>query len=242
MISKPLRGTVLKPDHSLSRGVKRAWLFNAFNGDIIFDSSGVRDTGDAVNNPLWIAGSLDFDGVDQRVEATGGNIVQDDRAWSFAIRFNLDTIATDQYFAQFGSGALMWHARYRVSNNRLYFQNNNTGGSNIVQNIFLSIDTWYTLIISAKVGDLTDVEFYLDGIKLTPLDNSATGYSGNDDILYVGSGSGNYINGQVDYFYLWDRQLNDIEAKRISADPYQIFQQLDYGFLTSAAGASTCAC
>ena len=229
---KPNKDTQLNPSVGLSDGLLAAWILNEGTGGIVTDAVGVN-TGAVNGAPVWDEGGLLF-AADTTDYVDCGNDDSLDLADGFTLVFrckgnlsaNMSPFSNTSTFGNTG-----WGVRV-TSGGNIVFLKYGIGGINSGTAIITDA-VWTT---AAMTKDGANYEFFQNGIsKATP--TGAGDPSASTGNLHIGRrfDAAEPWDGSIDYIYIWDRILDDREIALVHSNPYIMFHENEFGFLTAAA-------
>ena len=181
---------------------------NGNNGTLLnFDLNGATSnwlSGSPVTTP---ATHLNFDGTDDYVDLSASTI-NDLSQGTIETWVYLNDLDNQTIFAKQSNGensyAIFSVGAASAANGQVYYQSQN--GVGILSNTILSTGQWYHLAITFND---TGANLYIDGV----LDNTASGNFSlpNDTTVtatsfgaWLGDGNGQYLNGNIDDFRVWN--------------------------------------
>jgi hypothetical protein len=146
-----------------------------------------------------------------------------DHAWSFWVKFqSLDRI--HMFFSKFPSAAdnRSYRAYYHATAPRIQFEVRDSSSNNTYGYFTwsASVDTWYH-IVGSWDWDTETVSIYIDADKktLTSSATDATGINNSTADFQMGAETFEslYLNGQLDIFEVYDRELTQAEVTTLYA-------------------------
>jgi hypothetical protein len=161
-------------------------------------------------NALVPATHLNFDGTDDHISIPPtaiNNLPQGTiSAWVYTNALTSQTICAKQ--SDFENSYALFMIGGYAPNGKIYYQSKNTA-TPLISSATLATGQWYHLAVTF---DNTQAKLYINGV----LDNTVTGdFSLPDDVTvtattigsWLGSGGGQYFNGRIDEFRVWNVAL-----------------------------------
>ena len=227
---KPPLGTPLNPHLSINRGLFGFWPMNEGGGNIVRDVSGRGNTGTIVG-ASWGANCLSFDQDADRVIApvqldpdAGTVVVRWQPNWSDADVDGLYLYLWDMY-----GGA---NRRFAFLRNSTRFELITNSSSRGYVSVSITAGQWYTFALVWGRNDL-----YVNGVYVDTFNDGGLG-SGADDI-YIGdryASTPRGLDGQVDFFRIYNRILTPSEIASLYADPWQGFRRSPIELWSATSG------
>lgn len=235
--------------------------FEAGSGTTALDREGGNHNGTLVNGPAWtptnggISGrALEFDGANDQVNIADSSDINSgtfrERTVAFWFKASDPGKAAKQVLFEEGGGTR--GLNLYIESGTLYFggwNNNENGWDETYLTSPLSDSDWHHVAIVLDAPDTTDGTFvaYLDGFEIGSDSagalNSHTGDIGigamNDATRYHDgseSGTGDWFEGLVDEFHLWNRALTSTEIGQLFAGQSNVAPGLT---LSSGEGGKT---
>lgn len=156
---------------------------------------------------------LDFDGTNDEV-VVPAETINNLASATIETWVYLNSIGTDQSIFTKQSNFENTYVNFQVmADGSVYYKSKNNSGQ-ISSNTLLSAGQWYHIALSFDGGD---ADLYINGV----LDASAAGdFSIPDDITITGASlgsvytNGNYLNGSIDEFRVWNTLLDEATINR----------------------------
>lgn len=231
-------GMLLDPGAPINNGLVGWWPMWEGAGGKTLDMSGKNNHGTLTNGPVWSDGGLKFDGTDDYVDCgllgafstglTKAGVSFRIKSTSTAINHIFGTIntTTSQAFYSLRTnfnpstganevGKLSYFIRSNTSNNLIIGVNYNTGlHDGREHSVVCTHDK------SAGTGAI-----YIDGVPQTiTYVDASTGtswlaWNNNFTIGKINGVAGNFFNGTISDFRLYNRTLSALEAKQLYVNP-----------------------
>jgi len=245
--NKPILGRQLDRDHSLSRSLVGAWLFNdrpGVNGKV-YDISGNGRNGTLVGDTHSVPGragnALDFDGSGDIV-TIDNDIVATETDSTILVCFKSSATAGgtgDAIYCERSTDVPIY--KYEISasaTTHALIHRDNSGTLTAAIRSVAADGQWH---IGGWTKAGRSVQFYLDGVA----DGAIVTLNGNDT-LTVGTsaiGGDNYDTGskfigQIGFVYIYARSLSPSEISALAVDPFQIFERRRLPIAAAAAPPS----
>ena len=154
-----------------------------------------------------------FNGTTSNVSLGASNaLITNNSAWTIAIRFNLDTIASNTRIFNLTTTLTNTAARILIGNtSQITFSYRNGGGTltDFYTGTGLAVNTWYHAVLTY---DGTTYKAYIDGVQVGTATNTFAGFS--TGTAYIGwLSGGNYFDGNICDARVYDgRALSSYEV------------------------------
>ena len=160
--------------------------------------------------------SIDFDGVDQCIVTDGADTVLQNTTYSFWAKSS-ETGKNRGVFGHGSTGMGSFHFNYDDTRPRLFLSGNNY----VYWNDTSAQDDgeWHHWVVYMDYLNMSNCKLYCDGVLVTvsSTDNSGTPQSYTESLTIGGdkASGGNYFEGQIDEFAVFDRELTQEEITRM---------------------------
>lgn len=229
---KPTRGLQLNRNHPLARGLIGCWVMNEGAGGKIYDLAKAFPIADGAlqGNTKWEAGkhgtALHFDGTGDYVDMPSSDFGSPDKL-SIVAGAITDNPAFNDSIARLGDYCYPFWLYLSASSYQVTVGFRIGGGVNYVygQKTLNAGDfhqhtaTYDGSTIRLYIDDQEDNNGSASG---SPDWDSGKSFSlgSNDD------GSGQYWDGKIEYFYLYNRAITAFEVALLYREPFYMFEQL----------------
>jgi len=187
----------------------------------------------------WIIGEhgyhLDFDGSNDWVDLGQKGFIDNQKNWSIAGLVKLDVTNTDQAIIWKGPSAFNQNGSFSIFFDDTEGASGNTNVFNFIFRVeskfvravtatnFVSADVWYLVVGVAKFGVASKI--YVNGKDetsfTTETNTDALNILAENEALGSNSdGDDRFLNGQLGFVMLFERDLTAIEAKNLYSDPF----------------------
>lgn len=241
---KPPVGSILNPDHPLSRGLAILFILNEAGGSLVFDLAKTGRTGNFNGaGEHWYGNSAQFNGTDDYIKTP----VDDFGLPLTLVARAFPTSMSDQYTVlSYADQDTVTNTYYRISTNATgYWRLHCRDGvsSPDISKSGYSPNQWYSLagIVSSNNG----TNLFIDGESVVSTTTNATALA-SPDILSIGARIlsisaliQHLFPGFIDYGGIYNRALTPDEIAWLHAEPYANILQPQYWYMVDfGAGAA----
>jgi len=159
--------------------------------------------------------SIDFDGVDDKIVTDGADTVLQNTTYSFWCKTSKST--ANPVFGHGGGNIGAFHFNYDGSRPLLYL--NNSCWRYWIDTIKQDDGEWHHWVVYLDANDINNCKLYVDGIlqyqSATLGNDSPIAYT---ESLTIGASrvtGGNFFEGKIDEFAVYDRELTQAEITRM---------------------------
>lgn len=225
----------LQKDHPSAKGLVGAWLFYESAGSTVYDLSGNGNDGTLVNTPTWSAGRY------------GGQLLLASASSQYvnlgnptALQLTNDISVFCAYQLTSGGGQLV--AKDKDSGGRAYtlevfsgsavrFYINGGGGNDIVTDGRAPVAGDRRTILGTYRKRDKRLRIYTEGTLRQQKTADTSGIPSATANVLIGrreySGFEEPFNGAIPFVYIWNREVDSGEAKRLHAFPFEMFEEPD---------------
>lgn len=219
---KPPSGTLLDTGHALYSGLVICIPMYEASGTSLYDP--LRDLSYTLPTANWdVSGGLLFDADTDIFTVTYDTSLLDDFTIYIGGFDRVGVLDATTYFSGNNSGFRLYHSWTR--NNLL---------SNNPDNRFESIsydqvgDNFpHGIYVVGKFSTQTATIYYDGSSNAHVMTTTGTPTTPTDTAFTVGGRAGQHVDGVINHFFVWDRQLSTAEIDSVQGNPWQIF--LDAG-------------
>lgn len=237
VINKPILGTKINQEHSLSRGLVGVWPFIDRPGVLgrTYDLSGNSNHGDLEGDAHSVPGkfgpALDFDGSSDQVTIEHSSVFSGITEMTLVQWVKMTGTPTGSN-GLFSKGTFSGTTDFFVnfeSNNTLRLWDNDNQATGVFVGGGIPADTWFQNVL-VYVGSEQTIYWYMNGILLgstfnASLDTALGTGTGGLEIGGVDGLGGYDFNGQIDSTLIYNRALTASEITSLYLDPFQMFEQ-----------------
>jgi hypothetical protein len=219
---KPIGPVEINWQHSLSQGLIRAYLLPgvAEQRDLVI---GTRISGTTLSEE----GKSKFNGTNQ-VFQESDTLSADLNVTNISVasRFRLDSGTDANYYVAQrydSTDTDGWWIKRDVTTDKWEFTVKVAGSGTPAKSLNTSVQGEWVQMVGTYNG--TSTNSYINGESI----EIQVDVLGNMDIitepLYIGANvTSNYFNGLIDYLFIWDRPLSNVEIQSFNTDPYQFLK------------------
>ena len=228
MILKPTKFRLPIKGHWGTKQLVGCWLFNDTPPLVgkTLDVGGNRNNGTLAGDTYVVAGkfgpALSFDGIDDSVNITSGQVVGSGAAticaWIYPESWGLN-----------GSGRLVDNGKvlFYISAINSTFRFSSDGGINttVSASSAISFNTWYFLCVTRN--SLGIANLYRNGILSGTADQTSGIPANGTTNLYIGnrSAADRPFDGTIDNVMIWNRVLTPSEIVHLYTEPFCMFDR-----------------
>lgn len=231
----------LNRNHSYAKDLVFCMLMNEYTGEQVWDSVGRRGYAfDSSNTPSWgrDVGSqgVEFDANREHINGIEMNSILPSGTDGTILFGYKNTNTPGSYYYFFTAGDTYSVFSMYCSDVAVFVYIDSIsiswGTSDFFNARVLGITWW-------NVGGTQYVSFWQDG-QLNHTSSGSTTFPDSSSLLNIGGRTDSddrYAGGIIEWFYVWDKRLTDLEVLRVSNDPYAMFEDVTIPFMYSAGGA-----
>jgi hypothetical protein len=210
-------GIIIRP--VLNTGLVGYWDFNESAGNVAYDKSGKMNTGTwaGTGTTYWVDGKIgkagNFNGSNNYIQTTNDTIITSGAhtlcAWVKTPAPFLDAYIIGTSYP-FWFGVASWGD---YGHTKVFISNDDTS-TNATSNAFTD-NAWH-YVCGIRYSDNT-ATLYVDGLQSGAVKQSAGTVSAGTDNFRIGAtlAPGNFMNGLVDEFRIYNRALSESEIERL---------------------------
>lgn len=222
--NKPLLGSRIDPEHSLSRGLVLCLLMNEGSGNRTYDISGNGNNGIFDGNPLWNPGdrgqALAFDGLADYVDCGNASILNSPNeltiiVWLYQIVTAGQRVLISKWLGVDFSYFLDLDPTYL----RLFLSSTGVDQFYETSSVAVPINAWGQI---AGIYDGLSMRLFMNGKKVASANTGGIPASINSSVVpvYIGRTNVGYFNSLISSVSIYNRALSAQEVQELYINPY----------------------